>query len=132
MKKTEEAAAEEAAAEETEEVAAEEAAEEEEYDPDTYGPEEPIVWTKPVAGAVFVHKIHTMDAELECDACHDDLFEMEAGNAEEKDDFTMETMYEGGYCGACHDGETAFAADTRCTLCHIGVIGVKRLEAAGE
>lgn len=99
----------------------------EEYDEDTYGPLEPIIWTRPVRTVIFEHKTHTMGAEMDCDACHDDLFEMEAGVAEENDDFTMETMYEGGYCGACHDGETAFAANTRCTACHIGVRGHARL-----
>jgi hypothetical protein len=39
----------------------------------------------------------------------------------------MATLYEGGYCGACHDGSTAFASDTRCTTCHIGVRGHARL-----
>jgi c(7)-type cytochrome triheme protein len=99
----------------------------EEYDEDTYGPKEPIVWVKPVKSVVFEHKVHTMDAGLECDSCHDDLFEMEAGAAEEHEDFTMATLYEGGYCGACHDGSTAFASNTRCTSCHIGVLGNARL-----
>lgn len=100
---------------------------EEEYDEDTYGPKDPIVWVKPVKSVVFEHKVHTMGAELDCDSCHDDLFEMESGVAEENDDFTMETLYEGGYCGACHDGSTAFASNTRCTACHIGVRGHARL-----
>lgn len=100
---------------------------EEEYDEDTYGPKDPIIWVKPVKSVVFDHKVHTMGAELDCDSCHDDLFEMEAGLAEENEDFTMATLYEGGYCGACHDGETAFASDTRCTACHIGVRGHARL-----
>ena len=104
---------------------------EEEYDEDTYGPQDPIVWVKPVKPVVFDHKIHTMDAGLDCDSCHDDLFEMEAGVAEENEDFTMATLYEGGYCGACHDGETAFASDTRCTTCHIGVRGHARLLGDG-
>lgn len=99
----------------------------EEYDEDTYGPKDPIVWVKPVKSVVFDHKVHTMGAELDCDSCHDDLFEMEAGVAEENEDFTMETLYEGGYCGACHDGSTAFASNTRCTACHIGVRGHARL-----
>jgi c(7)-type cytochrome triheme protein len=68
-----------------------------------------------------------MDAGLDCDSCHDELFEMEAGAAEQNEDFTMATLYEGGYCGACHDGSTAFASDTRCTTCHIGVRGHARL-----
>ena len=104
---------------------------EEDYDEDTYGPKNPIVWVKPVKSVVFDHKIHTMGAELDCDSCHDDLFEMEAGVAEENEDFTMATLYEGGYCGSCHDGETAFASDTRCTTCHIGVRGHARLLGEG-
>jgi c(7)-type cytochrome triheme protein len=100
---------------------------EDDYDEDTYGPKDPIVWTKPVKSVVFDHKIHTMDAGLDCDSCHDELFEMEAGAAEQNEDFTMATLYEGGYCGACHDGSTAFASDTRCTTCHIGVRGHARL-----
>lgn len=104
----------------------------EEYDEDTYGPLAPIIWEKPVKGVVFYHKTHTMDAGLDCDSCHDDLFEMEAGAAQENEDFTMATLYEGGYCGACHDGSTAFASDSRCTTCHIGVRGVGRLLGEGE
>ena len=101
--------------------------EQEPYDEDTYGPEAPIVWTKPVKAVIFSHKTHTMDAELDCESCHDDLFVMEAGAAEEEDDFNMESLYDGNYCGACHDGDTAFASDTRCTACHIGVRGYARL-----
>ena len=104
--------------------------EQDEYDEDTYGPQDPIVWVKPVKSVVFEHKVHTMQGGLECDSCHDDLFEMEAGVAEEKEDFTMETLYEGGYCGACHEGSTAFASNTRCTTCHIGVRGQARMLGA--
>jgi len=98
-----------------------------EYDEEKYGPAESIVWVKPVESVIFDHKVHTMDTGLSCDSCHDDLFEMEAGAAEEDEKFTMATLYEGGYCGACHDGETAFASNTRCTACHIGVRGHARL-----
>lgn len=102
------------------------------YDEDEYGPLAPIIWVKPVKSVVFEHKVHTMDAELDCDSCHDELFEMEAGVAEENDDFTMQALYDGAYCGACHDGSTAFASDTRCTACHIGVRGHARLMGGGE
>lgn len=98
-----------------------------EYDEDKYGPAEPIVWVKPVKSVAFDHKAHTFDAGLACDSCHDELFEMEAGVAEEDKKFTMATLYDGGYCGACHDGETAFASNTRCTACHIGAKGHARL-----
>jgi c(7)-type cytochrome triheme protein len=104
--------------------------EQDEYDEDTYGPQDPIVWVKPVKSVVFEHKVHTMQGGLECDSCHDDFFEMEAGVAEENEDFTMETLYEGGYCGACHEGSTAFASNTRCTTCHIGVRGQARMLGA--
>lgn len=92
----------------------------EEYDADTYGPEELIVWQKPVPKVAFSHKIHTMDAGLACDSCHDDLFQMEAGAASEKDDFTMKSFKDGKYCGACHDGGSAFDAnlDETCKTCH--------------
>jgi c(7)-type cytochrome triheme protein len=108
-------------------MAAEEQKAPEEYDEDTYGPLAPIIWEKPVKSVVFEHKNHTQGAGLECDSCHDELFPMEAGATAEKEDFTMETLYGGGYCGACHDGETAFASNTRCTTCHIGVRGHARL-----
>ena len=102
---------------------------EEQYDEETYGPADPIVWEKPVKAVVFEHKRHTLEAGLECDSCHDSgLFEMEAGNAEQKDDFTMKSLYAGKYCGACHDGDMAFASNTRCTSCHVGVKGYNRLK----
>ncbi len=102
-----------------------------EYDEETYGPEAPIVWTKPVKAVIFEHKVHTMGAKLGCESCHDGLFEMESGLAEQNADFTMKTLYDGGYCGACHDGATAFASDTQCTACHIGVRGHARMLGGG-
>jgi len=87
------------------------------YDEDTYGPEKPIEWNKPLK-ATFDHKVHTMEAGLDCEACHDDLFEMEAGAIEENEDFTMKAMADGEFCGSCHDGDTAFATDTNCASCH--------------
>ena len=45
------------------------------YDEDTYGPARMMVWNKPVPRVTFSHKVHTMDAGLECDSCHDDVFE---------------------------------------------------------
>jgi len=90
-------------------------------------PADPIVWTKPVKSVVFYHKPHTEDFGLECDACHDSLFAMQKGAAEKADNFTMKSLYEGKYCGKCHDGATAFASDTRCNTCHIGVKGYNRM-----
>lgn len=107
-------------------------AEEEAYDEDTYGPANPIIWTKPVKAVVFSHKTHTMGAGLDCDSCHAGMFEMAAGTAEENEDFTMQSLYDGNYCGACHDGSMAFASNTRCTACHIGVKGYNRLTGSSE
>ena len=89
----------------------------EKYDPDTYGPEAPIVWEKP-ARATFSHKIHTMDAGLECSACHDELFAMESKEESKRETFTMAEMAEGKTCGACHNGSDAFDSATQCGSCH--------------
>lgn len=89
----------------------------ENYDAETYGPEALIVWDH-TAIASFDHKVHTMDAEIDCADCHDDLFEMESGAVLSNDNFTMQEMAEGQYCGMCHDGDTAFATDTNCIACH--------------
>ena len=91
-----------------------------------------IVFTKPVKAVIFSHDKHVEDIGLECDSCHDDIFEMETGYAESQDDFTMESLYAGKYCGACHDGDMAFASNTRCTTCHIGVKGYNRMQGGGE
>jgi c(7)-type cytochrome triheme protein len=86
-----------------------------------------IVFDKPVKAVIFDHQMHTEDFGLECNNCHNDLFKMKLGDAESKtEEFTMEALYAGKYCGACHDGDNAFASDTRCTTCHIGVIGFDR------
>ncbi|MEW6501116.1 MAG: cytochrome c3 family protein [Thermodesulfobacteriota bacterium] len=103
---------------------------EEAYDESTYGPANPILWTKPVKAVVFSHKTHTMGAGLGCDSCHDAIFEMAAGTAQEKADFTMDSLYKGKYCGACHDGNMAFASNTRCATCHVGVKGYNKLTGA--
>ncbi|MDO9042056.1 MAG: cytochrome c3 family protein [Desulfocapsaceae bacterium] len=90
-------------------------------------PKAPIVWTKPVEAVVFYHKAHTEDFGLECNACHDGTFAMQKGAAEKAGNFTMQALYDGKYCGKCHDGSTAFASNTRCNTCHIGVKGYNRM-----
>jgi c(7)-type cytochrome triheme protein len=93
---------------------------EEEYDEDTYGPSELMVWNTPVPRVTFSHKVHTMDVGLDCDSCHDDLFEMESGAVVDKGDFIMQSFADGNYCGACHDGDMAFSTDSpdMCSACH--------------
>jgi c(7)-type cytochrome triheme protein len=85
-----------------------------------------IIYTKPLKAVLFSHENHSEEAGLDCDSCHDEVFPMEALESQENEDFTMESLYEGKYCGSCHDGETAFASDTQCASCHIGVKGYER------
>ncbi|MEN8198445.1 MAG: c(7)-type cytochrome triheme domain-containing protein [Thermodesulfobacteriota bacterium] len=89
--------------------------------------QDPMVMTKPVKAVIFSHKIHIEEFGLECDSCHDGTFAMKQGAAESSSNFTMEALYNGLYCGKCHDGDTAFASNTLCNDCHIGVKGYNRL-----
>jgi len=87
-----------------------------------------IVFREPVKAVVFNHALHTGDLGLECSNCHTELFKMKIGDAESHpEDFTMKALYDGKYCGACHNGDDAFASNTKCTTCHIGVKGFERL-----
>lgn len=89
-----------------------------------------ILFSEPVKGVLFSHAVHVGEMGFDCDSCHDDLFQMEAGAAQTQPDFNMKALYEGRYCGSCHDGETAFSAGTRCASCHIGVKGFDRASGA--
>lgn len=91
-------------------------------------PNDPIVWTKPVKAVVFQHGLHTEEYGLECDSCHSEAFAMKLGTAEQSPNFTMASLYDGQYCGKCHNGETAFASNTLCNSCHIGVKGYNRIK----
>ncbi|MBM9537455.1 c(7)-type cytochrome triheme domain-containing protein [Desulfobulbus alkaliphilus] len=93
---------------------------------------ETIVFTIPVKAVIFEHKEH-VDMGLSCASCHDEAFEMRVGAAEEHPEkFIMEALYAGQYCGICHNGTDAFASDTRCTTCHIGVQGLERMFAGSS
>jgi len=67
-----------------------------------------------VAPAYFPHWIHRI--RYRCYACHDGLFKMKSGENE----VTMEAMAQGKFCGACHNGTTAWGTgfDT-CNRCHV-------------
>jgi len=71
---------------------------------------------------MFSHRAHVEDFGQSCDACHTKVFELKYGAAETKGDFTMASLNDGRYCGACHNGKTAFSADDygRCDSCHAG------------
>lgn len=72
-----------------------------------------------VAPVIFPHWFHRI--RYQCSACHVDLgIELRAG----KTDITMQKLIDGQYCGACHDGETAWSIDN-CDLCHSGKPGLE-------
>ncbi|HHL34976.1 MAG TPA: hypothetical protein ENJ30_11485 [Desulfobulbaceae bacterium] len=80
-------------------------------------PPEKVVWKKPNKAA-FDHKAHVEDIGLECADCHDKIFTMKIGAAAAHGDFTMASFKKGKYCGACHNGDDAFDAQTQCDSCH--------------
>lgn len=82
-----------------------------------------IIYTKPLKSVVFSHKVHVEEKGLSCEMCHSGLFEPSALKAQENKDFTMDSLYKGKYCGACHDGKMAFASNSQCARCHTGVKG---------
>ncbi len=64
--------------------------------------------------AVFPHWFHRI--RFRCKVCHGDLgFEFKAGG----NDITMLKIFDGQYCGACHNGQIAWSVEN-CTLCHSG------------
>ena len=77
-----------------------------------------ILYTEPVKSVLFRHQYHVDVKKISCEKCHSGLFEMQALLAQEKKDFVMESLYRGRYCGACHNGKDAFAAQNQCARCH--------------
>ena len=68
---------------------------------------------------VFPHWFHRI--RFRCKVCHGELgFEMRAG----ANKVLMSDIIDGRFCGMCHNGRIAWAAD-RCDLCHSGKPGVK-------
>lgn len=66
---------------------------------------------------VFPHWFHRI--RFRCKVCHADLgFKFEAGGNK----INMLKIIDGEYCGACHNGEVAWAVES-CDLCHSGKPG---------
>jgi c(7)-type cytochrome triheme protein len=74
---------------------------------------------KPV---LFSHLTHRQ--RYTCSVCHSELeFAMVAGTTE----ITEDGNRKGAFCGACHDGKTAFAHTTEnCARCHGGDRGAAK------
>jgi len=94
---------------------------------DTNGVPADILYTLPVETVAFSHKTHAVDLEFKCDTCHSGIFQMKAKTVQARSDFNMKGLEAGKYCGSCHTGEkgAAFASDSQCARCHIGVTGLE-------
>jgi c(7)-type cytochrome triheme protein len=71
-----------------------------------------------VRPVVFPHWFHRI--RFQCRVCHYELgFNMRVGS----NNFTMDAISQGKFCGACHNNEIAWGPD-RCDLCHSGKPGL--------
>jgi len=67
---------------------------------------------------IFPHWFHRI--RFRCKVCHADLgFKFKAGG----NDINMLKIFDGEYCGACHDGQIAWGVEN-CVLCHSGKPGL--------
>jgi c(7)-type cytochrome triheme protein len=64
-----------------------------------------------IGDVTFSHKSHT--AKFSCKACHPIVFGMKKTAGK----MTMDDMYEGKFCGVCHNGRTAPSVED-CEKCH--------------
>lgn len=72
-----------------------------------------------VRPVIFPHWFHRI--RYQCRVCHQELgFEMRVGS----NHVTMEEIIDGKFCGACHNGETAWSVDY-CDLCHSALPGTE-------
>lgn len=65
----------------------------------------------------FSHEKHK-EKVGKCTDCHTKVFKMKKGTS---GTLTMAAMNEGKFCGACHDGKTAFTVkdQANCSKCHM-------------
>jgi c(7)-type cytochrome triheme protein len=75
-----------------------------------------ITWEGSGQGRVIFEGDEHAEKILKCDACHPSLFQMKNGSTK----ITLSDHVNGKYCGACHNGKTAFATDNpqKCNECH--------------
>jgi c(7)-type cytochrome triheme protein len=67
---------------------------------------------------IFPHWFHRI--RFRCKVCHHELeFKMRVG----ANKITMGAILDGKFCGACHDGETAWSVEN-CDRCHSGRPGL--------
>ncbi len=76
-------------------------------------PQKPITYKQKDAAPVdFSHEFHS--SVFGCKDCHPKIWQMKRSSKK----MTMDAMYEGKFCGVCHNEKDAFAA-TDCDKCHI-------------
>ncbi|MFO0752811.1 MAG: c(7)-type cytochrome triheme domain-containing protein [Thermodesulfovibrionales bacterium] len=75
-------------------------------------PKAPITYkAKDMAPVSFSHGFHA--GVFPCAECHSGIWPMKRGVKK----MSMDAMYQGKFCGACHNGKTAFET-TQCDKCH--------------
>ncbi len=76
-------------------------------------PKKPVTYKQKDAAPVdFSHEFHS--AVFKCTDCHTKIWHMKKSQKK----MTMDAMYEGKFCGVCHNGNDAFSA-ADCDKCHI-------------
>jgi c(7)-type cytochrome triheme protein len=73
-----------------------------------------IVFKSKNGDVVFSHYYHVVEKKQLCYYCHPGIFKIGAG----MNKFTMQDIWNGRYCGVCHDGNKAFSAKANCLRCH--------------
>ncbi|ADY73353.1 hypothetical protein Dester_0706 [Desulfurobacterium thermolithotrophum DSM 11699] len=75
-----------------------------------------LVFKNKNGDVVFSHVYHVKAAKQHCSYCHPKIFHKKFG----KDKFSMHDIWQGKYCGVCHNGSKAFDAKNpkNCLRCH--------------
>jgi len=64
----------------------------------------------------FSHEFHVIKKKSSCSQCHSAIFVPKVSSFAT----SMNEMYKGRSCGACHNGQRAFAVQGNCQKCHAG------------
>lgn len=68
----------------------------------------------------FSHENHIYIEDYpNCETCHAGIFKILKENKENLQHLTMDEMYNGKFCGKCHDGQSAFGIEENCEICHM-------------
>lgn len=73
--------------------------------------------TKDLSPVTFSHQKHAAK-NVQCTDCHTKIFQMKRGETTKGQPILVADLMQGKYCGACHNGQKAFAV-TDCAKCHL-------------